>query len=457
MMPAMSFKSSLYPNTQLPADLSSGLFQLTSNLSSGLYLHTQLISDSSVTSSRPVCDSFIRALLALIFIAISAATLPSAYSAEDSSSEAQTKRLAAVNSIPFWAHDATGYHPSLCVRIENLSGSDLTGKMIKLQCRFVDLRLGHVMIARKEQRYELAPNQGINLIFHGPEAYELPIDQYQWPLVECKLMSRIGDVDDSGTEDLLVQKLESVTMTDEEALQTLSRGFFQHAASSKRAHAKTVRKEYTKPEEPLSARALSLSGKGSAKSVPPSSDVKPSLARFSSQPKIPGLGGEFLEFEQLYGHPVSASLKDKGWSWIRYTKVDPGMDVYIGAKGTSSRADLIVVKIPAEEVQQESQLVGIAKAMSGKSRGQVLDHPHKTVKYQQLSEQRIRRILITTMDAPGYRLSYVNPRGTSADDNNYILILSRFTGDTVPMIPELIRKAPMMRFLHSALGLPDQD
>ncbi len=430
MAPAMSSKPSIYPKTQR-------------------------ISDSSVTSRRFAWYSFISAL---IFIAISVATWPSAYSAEDSSAESQTKRLAAVNSIPFWAHDATGYHPSLCVRIENLSGSDLTGKMIKLQCRFVDLRLGHVMIARKEQRYELAPNQGINLIFHGPEAYELPIDQYQWPLVECKLMSRIGDVDDSGTEDLLVQKLESVTMTDEESLQTLSRGFFQHAASSKRAHAKPARKEYTKPEEPLSARALSLSGGGSAKSTPqPSSDLKPSLARFSAQPKVPGLGGEFLEFEQLYGHPVGASLKDKGWSWIRYTKVDPGMDVYIGAKGTSSRADLIVVKIPAEEVQQESQLVGIAKAMSGKSRGQVLDHPHKTVKYQQLSEQRIRRILITTMDAPGYHLSYVNPRGTSADDNNYILILSRFTGDTVPMIPELIRKAPMMRFLHSALGLPDQD
>jgi hypothetical protein len=491
----MSTKSSIYPNTQLPSDSSvtariparNSLSSVTarvparnslSSVSERIPARNSLSSVSeriparnslsSVSERIPARASFIAALLALILIAISLATLPSASAAEDSSAVAETKRLSAVNSIPFWAHDATGYHPSLCVRIENLSGADLTGKMIKLQCRFVDLRLGHVMIARKEQRYELAPNQGINLIFHGPEAYELPIDQYQWPLVECKLMSRIGDVDDSGTEDLLVQKLESVTMTDEEALQTLSRGFFQHAASSKRAHAKPARKEYTKPEEPLSARALSLSGNGSAralsasangsaKSVPASSDVKPSLARFSSQPKIPGLGGEFLEFEQLYGHPVGASLKDKGWSWIRYTKVDPGMDVYIGAKGTSSRADLIVVKIPAEEVQQEAQVVGLAKAMGGKSRGQVLDHPHKTVKYQQLSEQRIRRILITTMDAPGYRLTFVNPRGTSADDNNYILILSRFTGDTVALIPELIRKAPMMRFLHSALGLPEQD
>jgi hypothetical protein len=408
----------------------------------------------------------VMALFSLLSCALSLIALPSY--ADDISTDVPAKKLAAVNSVPFWAHDATGYHPSLCVRIENLSGADLSGQMIRMQCRFVDLRLGHVMIARKEQRYDLAPNQGVNLIFHGPEAYELPIDQYQWPLVECKLMSRIGDVDDAGTEDLLVQKLDSVTMTDDEAITALSRGFYQRSPSSKRPRTKTVHKDspkpdYTnpekvveKPEEPLSAKALSLSS--SRKSAPPVVvDSKPSIARFSSQSKMPGLGSEFLEFETMYGHPAGASLKDKGWSWIHYTKADPAMDVFVGAKGTNTKADLIVVKIPAETLQQESQVVGIAKAMAGKLKGQTLEHLHKSVKYQQLSEQKIRRILITTMDAPGYRLCYVTPRSTSADENNYILILSRFTGDTTAMIPELIRKAPMMRFLHSALGLPDQD
>ncbi len=380
--------------------------------------------------------------------------------AQDSESN-QPKKLAAVNSVPFWAHDATGYHPSLCVRIDNVSGSDLTGKMIKMQCRFVDLRLGHVMIARKEQRYELAPNQGVNVIFHGPEPYELPIDQYQWPVVECKLMSRVGDVDDSGTEDLLVQKLDAVTMTDDEAVTALSRGFY-HNASVKRGRTKQVHRdspkpEYKKPEEPMSARALSLAGGGKAQPTAASGDTRTALARFSSQAKVPGMGSEFLEFEQMYGHPIGASLKEKSWSWIRYAKQDPPIDVFVGAKGTATKADLIVVKVPAEAVQSESQVVAVAKAMSGKLRGQALEHPHKAVKYQQLSEQKIRRILITNMDSPGYRLCYVTPRGTSGDDNNYILILSRFTGDTPSMIPELIRKAPMMRFLYSALGLPEQD
>lgn len=382
-------------------------------------------------------------------------------SAEESEPN-QSKKLAAVNSVPFWSHDATGYHPALCVRIDNISGSDLTGKLIKMQCRFVDLRLGHVMIARKEQRYELAPNQGVNLVFHGPEPYELPIDQYQWPQVECKLMSRVGDVDDAGTEDLLVQKLEAVTMTDDEAVTALSRGFY-HNASNKRGrtrqvHRESPKPEYKKPEEPMSARALSLGGGGKPQSTANSiGDTKPALARFSSQAKIPGIGSEFLEFEQMYGHPVGASLKERGWSWIRYSKQDPPIDVFVGAKGTATKADLIVVKIPAEAVQSESQVVAVAKAMSGKMRGQALEHQHKAVKYQQLSEQKIRRILVTSMDSPGYRLCYVTPRGSSGDDNNYILILSRFTGDTPAMIPELIRKAPMMRFLYSALGLPEQD
>ncbi|CAN5414088.1 hypothetical protein BH10CYA1_BH10CYA1_01800 [soil metagenome] len=398
----------------------------------------------------------------VLMLALTMILLTSTSSSGQDSETNQPKKLAAVNSVPFWAHDATGYHPSLCVRIDNVSGADLTGKVIKMQCRFLDLRLGHVMIARNEKRYELAPNQGVNMIFHGPEPYELPIDQYQWPVVECKLMSRVGDVDDSGTEDLLVQKLDAVTMTDDEAVTALSRGFYQNASSkrgrTKQVHRDSPKPEYRKPEAPMSApRALSLAGGGKAQPTAASGDSKPALARFSSQAKIPGIGSEFLEFEQMYGHPVGASLREKSWSWIRYSKQEPPLDVFVGAKGTASKADLIVVRIPAEVVQSESQVVALAKSMSGKMRGQALEHPHKAVKYQQLSEQRIRRILITNMDSPGYRLCYVTPRGSSGDDNNYILILSRFTGDTPSMISELIRKAPMMRFVYSALGLPEQD
>jgi hypothetical protein len=397
----------------------------------------------------------------------------------------QPKKLAVTNAVAYWAHDATGYHPSLCVRVENISGNDLTGKAIKMQCRFVDLRLGHVMIARRDLRYELAPNQALNLIFHGPEPYELPIDQYQWPIVECKLMSRVGDVDDSGTEDLLIlPKLESVTMTDDEAVTALSRGFYQSSKKgnrSKTAHRDTSRSEYKpdshsrsesgksdykadnskpeykKPEPPLTAKALSLSASGKQSTPATGTDTRSALTKFAAQPKVPGLGSEFLEFEQMYGRPVGASIKDKGWSWIRYSKQDPAIDVYVGAKGTASKADLIVARVPAEIVQSEAQIVAVAKSMAGKMRGAALEHTHKSVKYQQLSEQKIRRILLTSMDSPGYRLCYVAPRESSGEDNNYILILSRFTGDTPSMMPELIRRAPMMKFLYSALGLPDQD
>lgn len=409
------------------------------------------------------------ALATLTLGAVNPAALP--VLAQDSSGDTlqQPKKLAAVNSLPYWSHDAMGYHPALCVRVENLSGQDLTGQLIKMQCRFMDLRQGHVMIDRKEQRYEFAPNQGVNLIFHGPEAYELPIDQYQWPLVECKLMSRVGNVDDSGTEDLLVQKLDSVTMTDEEAIGILSRGLFQHQRPANRHAArppKDVRRsspppatptaDYQKPEQPLSAKALSLAS-GGKPGAQPVVDNRNSLMKFAGSPKLPGLGSEFLEFEQTFGQPMGASLKDRTWSWIHYAKQDPSIDVYVGAKGTGSKADIIVLKVPAELIPQESQAVTLAKSLSGKLRAQPLEHPHKSVKYQQLSEQQIRRIMVTTLDANGYKVTYLTPRGTSSEDNNYIIILSRFTGDTVAMIPDMIRRAPMMRFLGNALNLPDQD
>ena len=126
------------------------------------------------------------------------------------------KRISVIGYVTWWSHDAVGYHPAILLKVENTSGQDLSGTVIRFQARFTDLRNGYVTVARQEKRTDFAYHQQIPLMLRGPSSFELPIDENAWPTIECKAMSRIGDVGDEGTQDLVVTRLESVTMTDEE-------------------------------------------------------------------------------------------------------------------------------------------------------------------------------------------------------------------------------------------------
>ena len=129
-------------------------------------------------------------------------------------------------------------------------------------------------------------------------------------------------------------------------------------------------------------------------------------------PRVAGLGDEFFEFEQLYTVPEKQDreMHEKGWSWVHYARPDLPFNIYVAAKALGSKADVIVVKIQAQEIQSESQIVELAKAMAGKMRTQILDHPRKSVKYLPNG----LRFVVTTMDAPGYKFFYLNPRGRIA-------------------------------------------
>lgn len=138
-------------------------------------------------------------------------------------SDSKTLKIEAVNFLTWWFHDATGYHPAILLRLENASGVDLSGVLVKFQARFTNLRTGYINVARVEKRIEYPPGKRQVILLRAPKAYELPIDQHLWPRIECKVMCRVGDVGDEETQDLLVTKLDSLTMSFDEAMTLLSK------------------------------------------------------------------------------------------------------------------------------------------------------------------------------------------------------------------------------------------
>ena len=50
--------------------------------------------------------------------------------------------------VTWWSHDAVGYHPAIQLKVENTSGQDLSGTIIRFQARFTDLQLEELIRAK---------------------------------------------------------------------------------------------------------------------------------------------------------------------------------------------------------------------------------------------------------------------------------------------------------------------
>jgi len=361
------------------------------------------------------------------------------------------RNLELVSFVSWWSHDAVGYHPAIVFNYENVSGRDLAGQVVHFQARFTDLRNGYVTVARKEVREqkEFVPGADRMLVLHGPSSFELPIDQANWPQMECKVMCRVGDVDDSGTENLILARLESIVMTDEEAEDSLrKRNDIRPPRTDRHRH----RADHGDPvpPKPLAATQLSLNSPPPKPAKPQHVDKK-NLDKFLAQGAIAGLGDNFLQFETTYKQqPARADEEFVGhWTWIRYTHEDPNITVFVGTKTNS--ADVLVIRVRAEDVQSESQIAQLAKAMSGKFKSQPLAHFQKSVSYRPGL-----RVEMSSLDAAGYRVFYVNP---SKEDNNYIVIMSRLlpTKDQKTLLPELFKRTQMLKFATPLFGDPEQE
>lgn len=356
----------------------------------------------------------------------------------DQSLGAPMARISPVGFITWWSHDATGYHPAIYLWLENTSGVDLSGQPIKFQGLFRDLRNGYVTVARNELHSDFKPTQALRMALVAPTAFELPIDKFSWPSIECKVMCRIGSVGDEGTQDVIITKVEQQTMTDEEAFQRLIEG--PHMVAHRR-------KERAVPAKPMSATALSLAAPATH---PASNDRKGGLSHYIQTGSAAGLGSDFYVFDQSFGKAADYDAKDPKWTWVRYMHNDPPFTLYAGARGRASKVDMIVVTMPADAVQQESQLIALAKSLSGEFKSQALSNPVKSVKYLPTG-----RVQLTTAQSRSYKMFVTSPLG--ADNNQYIIGLSRMQGDPRATLAENAKRIGMLRFLTPAVADAEQD
>ncbi len=120
--------------------------------------------------------------------------------------------------VTYWTHDALGYHPSIMLTIENVSDVSLLGEPIQLQAHFRLLSEGILTVYRWHTRLDsIGSKQQVNTEAHGKRPFELPIDPGEWPMIECKVICKIGDVSSEESQNLIVARIQPVAMTDEDA------------------------------------------------------------------------------------------------------------------------------------------------------------------------------------------------------------------------------------------------
>jgi hypothetical protein len=181
---------------------------------------------------------------------------------------------------------------------------------------------------------------------------------------------------------------------------------------------------------PATANAASANS-GSAGTVP----VKP-VNRFLQTPSSPGLGDDFLAFEQKYGLPADTEKATGGWTWALYKHSNPEIIVYAGASTRKGKADLLIVQIPATEAS-ERDLLDIAKLFSGKSRGQQLSKPQHTVRYLSVG-----RTELVTARTSAYQVAYYTPHSQS---HHYTIILSAVPGELEALLSEHSQNAKILK------------
>ncbi len=386
-------------------------------------------------------NGMIQSLKVLSIMALSAglgllgtATPPA--SAVDKSTDANESaqsvdKLAALSYVTWWSHDATGYHPAILLKMENYSGKDLTAQLMKFQARFVDLASGVTTLGRREVRQAFVPHQQIYVLLKGKQDFELSIDENEWPAIECKVMCRIGEVGDSGTQTLVVAKLERITMSDEDAMQKMGRmsdfRSYPQSSSSARQIGKSNQPSHTKPEVPLSARAGKLPGTTQPAVAKPTTD---SVLSFITAKGMPGLGDDFYLFEKAFGLPEQTnSSNQQGWSWASYKHTQPRMTVLAGSHGLSGKVDIIIIKLPEPEIKHDQDLLAVSKALAGALKNQKLTAPSHSVRYLPAG-----RVQLLTCCTPGYHCAYFTAAKTTPDGSSAFIVLSRATGDIVDLL-----------------------
>lgn len=362
--------------------------------------------------------------------------------------------LIPVNYVTFWILKPDGYHPCILMKIANHTGKNLTGERLRFQAIMVNLRNGQVTRGRMETRKPFGPKSRIFVTLVGNDPYELPISTSDWPSMECKVMARIGDIGDEGTQNLTVTEIERVAMREDDAMEAIEKMREYSQASPEELLSKLP----TPPAKPMRAAPAGLLKGAPARPVPvahkPPVDNHPKAAMvpptaaagskaikgFLSPVEMPGLGDDFLAFEQKYGLPANTERVTGGWTWALYKHTDPNITIYAGASTRKGKVDLIVAQVPANEVP-DGDITEVARLLSGKNRTQKLSSLEHSVRY--LSAGRTE---LVSAKAGTYQLAYFTPY---AQNHVFTIILSRVPGEFETLLTQQTQHTAMLKPITS--------
>jgi hypothetical protein len=424
----------------------------------GVMRHRNPISNISHVSAALLTAVGMTALLLVSLI-------PTSGTAAHAQDVSKSSHLSVLNYVTGWEHDANGYHPAVFMWLENVSSQDLSGRLVRFQARFTDLQTAEVTIGRKDVRRDCKPHQQFAVAVVGAQGYELPFETHLWPSIEAKVMCRIGNVGDEGTETLTIVKVEPTTHTEEEAFETLNQATSyaprartaaepaEHAHPARNAHRHEAA---APPEKPLVARAERLTDQPQSPSstrVQPTepkskaaaaSDGPGAAALFNSR-SLPGLGDDFYAFEQRFGLPREYDAKHSDWTWARYWHKSSGTELIAGSHDRKGTVDLIVLTVPRSGTADAVALVNSARNFAGKHKAEALSSPARSVRYLPSG-----RVELVTRNAAGYRVIGMTPSGDS--DNGLIVVLSRAHQDAEQLLASQAQKCSLLkclRFLES--------
>lgn len=352
--------------------------------------------------------------------------------AADSRPPAPALKVQAERFVTWWFHDALGYHPAILIVVRNVSGRDLSGIPVKLQAQFTNARNGHVSVAREEVRQIFEDNREFQVFLKSPRAYELPIDQSLWPNLDCKVMCRVGDTGNEPTQMLIRSvKLEAITMSPDDAHTLLQKG------------PSTIRRPIvplpTRPEKPLVAMAGSLTH---------AAKPRKSIDEFVSSTTMPGLGDDFYQFEKKFGLPTETDLGEPDWVWASYHNADPDMTVIVGSQGRSGKADMIVLSVPKSQIKGESQLIELARTITGKFRTESHTPTDHSVRYLPAG-----RLEYGSFQAKNYRAAFFAPGEAPASGTAFTVVVTRIPGNLLELLNKRTKKAKLLRFLAPMTGV----
>lgn len=437
---------------------------------------------------------------------------------DDSQSSAQSKtstKLFVPAFVTYWTHDALGYHPSICFNVENVSGTNLLGQPVQLQAHFRLLSEGILTIYRWTATFDtIGGMQQVNTEAHGKRPFELPMDQSDWPLIECKILCKLSD--NSEVQKLLIARIQPVAMTDDDARNQLNYLLGKNklakakmeqqkkkdamaakanaAASSHQSSGTQASKrpagssqnpggsgvngngttgggrgdgggDSNRParppvsEAPLTAVAGAMPG-----TSPISTNIQPPRASGGEGAAVSGSAIDALTNKSLnlpgLGDDFYLFEKTLGLpletdvrdkNWVFAAyKKSPLFRLYAGSKGRTGKADVVLCVLKQDHIA-DLQLPSACRAIAGKFKSEKCTSPEHSVRYVDTSVSPSGRLEFVTVNGQSWRgLAF---RIKDTDGSPAVLVgVSRIPGALVELLKEEGHKTGILSFLLPGLG-----